>query len=400
MAHKVILDDLVSLTNETTATNKINLNSRRLEVALENTLSRDGSEPNAMQADFDMNSHRLMNLPAPQGLTEPVRVSDLDEDFTVTFDPHADQTPFTPAGNIAATDVQAAIEELDAEKQPLDADLTAIAALTTAAYGRGLLETTSEANFKAATNLEASTDYYAPGGTDVPVADGGSGRSTATEYAVICGGTTTTGAHQSIASVGTSGQVLTSNGAAALPTFQTHTTGVVLLTSGTVTSAATLDIVLTSFTAYRLIKIFLSSFLPATDGDDLWLRVSTDGGSNYDATGYSYAGTRDRDGSSSGVVQSAAANQIVITDPTGGLDTSNSATEGGVDAEITLQDQTNTARYPAVRYWTRYMSATGPETINVAGSGTRENAQDTDAVRFLFSTGDIASGKYAVYGYN
>jgi len=53
------------------------------------------------------------------------------------------------------------------------------------------------------------------------VAGGGSGRTTATAYAVICGGTTTTAAHQSIASVGTSGQLLTSNGAGALPTFQT-----------------------------------------------------------------------------------------------------------------------------------------------------------------------------------
>lgn len=61
---------------------------------------------------------------------------------------------------------------------------------------------------------------YRAGGTDVPVTDGGTGRSDATAYAVICGGTTATGAHQSIAGVGTSGQVLTSNGAAALPTFQ------------------------------------------------------------------------------------------------------------------------------------------------------------------------------------
>ena len=52
------------------------------------------------------------------------------------------------------------------------------------------------------------------------VSSGGSGRATATAYAVICGGTTATGAHQSVASVGTSGQVLTSNGAGALPTFQ------------------------------------------------------------------------------------------------------------------------------------------------------------------------------------
>lgn len=52
------------------------------------------------------------------------------------------------------------------------------------------------------------------------VSRGGSGRGTATAFGVICGGTTTTSAHQSIASVGTSGQVLTSNGAGALPTMQ------------------------------------------------------------------------------------------------------------------------------------------------------------------------------------
>src|SRR6056300_303864 len=57
-------------------------------------------------------------------------------------------------------------------------------------------------------------------GTDIAVADGGTGRGTATAYAVLCGGTVATGPHQSIASVGTSGQVLTSNGAGALPTFQ------------------------------------------------------------------------------------------------------------------------------------------------------------------------------------
>lgn len=62
--------------------------------------------------------------------------------------------------------------------------------------------------------------------TDLAVDHGGSGRSASTEYAVICGGTTTTGAHQSIASVGTSGQILTSNGPAALPTFQNASSGI------------------------------------------------------------------------------------------------------------------------------------------------------------------------------
>lgn len=56
------------------------------------------------------------------------------------------------------------------------------------------------------------------------VAGGGTGVTSTTAYAVLCGGTTSTGALQSIASVGTANQILTSNGAGALPTFQSATT--------------------------------------------------------------------------------------------------------------------------------------------------------------------------------
>lgn len=56
--------------------------------------------------------------------------------------------------------------------------------------------------------------------TDLVVADGGTGKSSAIAYAVQCGGTTSTAALQSIASVGTAAQVFTSNGPGALPTFQ------------------------------------------------------------------------------------------------------------------------------------------------------------------------------------
>ena len=54
----------------------------------------------------------------------------------------------------------------------------------------------------------------------VLVGHGGTGDTSFTAYSVITGGTTSTGALQSVASVGTTGQVLTSNGASALPTFQ------------------------------------------------------------------------------------------------------------------------------------------------------------------------------------
>ena len=55
--------------------------------------------------------------------------------------------------------------------------------------------------------------------TGLPVAGGGTGVASLTAYAPVFGGTTTTAAVQSGA-VGTTGQVLTSNGAGALPTFQ------------------------------------------------------------------------------------------------------------------------------------------------------------------------------------
>ena len=57
-------------------------------------------------------------------------------------------------------------------------------------------------------------------GTTVSVSHGGTGDTSLTAYAVLCGGTTSTSAVQSVASVGTAGQFLRSNGAGSLPTFQ------------------------------------------------------------------------------------------------------------------------------------------------------------------------------------
>jgi hypothetical protein len=49
---------------------------------------------------------------------------------------------------------------------------------------------------------------------------GGTGLSTTTAYSVVFSGTTSTGAFQASAGPGSAGQILTSNGAGALPTFQ------------------------------------------------------------------------------------------------------------------------------------------------------------------------------------
>lgn len=70
-------------------------------------------------------------------------------------------------------------------------------------------------------------------GTVINVAHGGTGLASTTAYAVLCGGTTSTGALQSVATLGSSGQVLTSNGAGALPSWQAAAAGTVTSVSGT-----------------------------------------------------------------------------------------------------------------------------------------------------------------------
>ena len=61
--------------------------------------------------------------------------------------------------------------------------------------------------------------------TGLPVAGGGTGVASTTAYAVLCGGTTSTGALQSVSGLGTATYVLTSNGAGALPTWQAASGG-------------------------------------------------------------------------------------------------------------------------------------------------------------------------------
>lgn len=85
--------------------------------------------------------------------------------------------------------------------------------------------------------------------TTLTVPFGGTGKSSFTAYAPVFGGTTSTGLLQS-GTVGTSGQVLTSNGAGALPTFQAASgggwpltgtgtmTGLVTMTSNSLTASA------------------------------------------------------------------------------------------------------------------------------------------------------------------
>lgn len=103
---KLELNEVASLANTLSAKQVLNDNFARIEEALDNTLSRDGSLPNQMGADIDLNDNDLLNVKsvdAKQYLLNGVPISQsvsyadkhysiydgtgVDTDFLLEFDP-------------------------------------------------------------------------------------------------------------------------------------------------------------------------------------------------------------------------------------------------------------------------------------------------------------------------
>lgn len=95
---KLVLDDISTGYGSTT---KLNSNFTAIEEALDNTLSRDGTSPNGMLADLDMNSRKILNLPAATSNTEPVTYAQFlaaQGDLLYSGEIDASAVVFTPTG--------------------------------------------------------------------------------------------------------------------------------------------------------------------------------------------------------------------------------------------------------------------------------------------------------------
>ena len=67
---KLTLTDVDTFSDDTSAVATTTANNDAIEAAVENTLSRDGTSPNTMEADFDMNSNNILNHPEPVASTD------------------------------------------------------------------------------------------------------------------------------------------------------------------------------------------------------------------------------------------------------------------------------------------------------------------------------------------
>lgn len=189
---------------------------------------------------------------------------------------------------------------------------------------------------------------------------------------------------------GTANHFLQTKGAGQNPQYAGST---VLLTSGSVSNAATLDLVLTSYTSYRSLLFSLSRFIPASDAA-FWMRLSTDGGATYASGATSYRWCYRRIDVSAAVSDTGDTEDVALA-ITGADQVNNDHT--GISCDVRLPGPFNTSDFPTV-------FADGTFRSNPVGTrlfqfgGDRVGTEDADAVRFMFSTGNILTGRYAVYG--
>jgi len=95
---KLNLSDLTNITGaETTAIGSINATWAAIEAAIENTVSRDGTTPNTMSADFDLNDNDLLNVRTINGV-DPNALAGTMTVGTVTTGAEGSAVTFTNVG--------------------------------------------------------------------------------------------------------------------------------------------------------------------------------------------------------------------------------------------------------------------------------------------------------------
>jgi hypothetical protein len=219
--------------------------------------------------------------------------------------------------------------------------------------------------------------------------------TTPTNHGVLLGaGSQAVGA----TSAGTAGNVLTSNGASADPTFQAATGGalVQLETHAASTSASLAFTTCISGSTYHEYVVSFRNIVPATNTTHILLQVSTNGGSSYD-TGSNYGWGAWR-ASGGGATQAGATTDTSIgLDGSGGI--SSTASKGGFVGRFSLYDPLNGAQFTRIKgeFGANDDGGTVADVVSMI-AGSYKVTTAVNAFRIIATTGNLTSGTVTCYG--
>lgn len=169
------------------------------------------------------------------------------------------------------------------------------------------------------------------------------------------------------------------------------TPGLKWLGKQTASNSAQLDFTSLITSEYDVYQFEFVNIVPASDNVRLYLRMSTNNGASFITGSYGHAQIRWRASvTADGGVESGAS-QIDLSGDNMGNDANYS-----YNGYIKLYNPLSTTLYKVIEGQIHYFN--GSNRIGVILHGIYENTQDIDAIRFLMSSGNIASGEIHLYG--
>jgi hypothetical protein len=172
--------------------------------------------------------------------------------------------------------------------------------------------------------------------------------------------------------------------------------GKVLLATQSASASATIDFTTNLSDAYDGYEIAFDGVKPATDDVGLWLRVGTGGGPTYQTSGYKWLQNQFITGTGINAIGDNAAGQMVLTNSGGGGSGVGNASGEHVSGSIKFSNP-DASDFPMFNIETRWRCANGNlGAVNEVAEYSTAGA--ITGLRLMFSSGNIASGRFVLYG--
>lgn len=167
-----------------------------------------------------------------------------------------------------------------------------------------------------------------------------------------------------------------------------------LISSASASASATIDFSSLTLSAYSSVKVVFDNVIPATDGVSFYMRLSTASAFKSGASDYMYAGFASSHGATAENFGSAGAAQVRLNNSS---DTVGNNTNEQINGFIEIFAPSNASVYKMCDFRAIFFNTSGG-LIQSHGGCAFLFTTAIDGIRFLFSSGNITSGNFYLYG--